>query len=271
MVVDIDQQQPGGATARLEVCLPGMCNVFTAFSHAHSAKTLTRRLQVTPVTIIPTELRYEMRQQIAVSQTLFSYALSKGHNIRALHKQTGARALLKGHAGPITDLRSVKMLYVKAFTGIQTNRFLGMGTIMYNFCITGILRPSREHQAVSSYQMLLMPSKHYLEMHGSRGFCAIANTFAVPCRFSNVATDLLASASTDGQVFVWAIQLLHAADEAVLQHELRLDLNTAEGTSSPPLPTLCPGKRANCTGIGTVGLASTLIELIWQSSHDAQV
>lgn len=63
-------------------------------------------MQVTPVTIIPTELRFEMRQQIAVSQTLFSYALSKGHNIRALHKQTGARALLKGHAGPITDLRS---------------------------------------------------------------------------------------------------------------------------------------------------------------------
>lgn len=54
--------------------------------------------------MVKTELRYKMYDQIAVSSKYICYALKAG-SVRAINKLSAARALFKGHAATVTDLR----------------------------------------------------------------------------------------------------------------------------------------------------------------------
>ncbi len=61
-------------------------------------------LQVTPVTLINTDYALQHYRQCAVSPDYLCYGLKQGH-IRVLSRSSTVRALLKGHAKPVTDLQ----------------------------------------------------------------------------------------------------------------------------------------------------------------------
>ena len=56
-------------------------------------------LQVSPITIVASDLFYEFEQRIAVNDLYICYSLKAGQ-VRALHKSTGRRALLKSSSAP---------------------------------------------------------------------------------------------------------------------------------------------------------------------------
>jgi hypothetical protein len=60
-------------------------------------------VQVAPITVLKSEFRKELINQIAVSDTYICYALKNG-SLRVLHRSTASRALLRGHTSSITDL-----------------------------------------------------------------------------------------------------------------------------------------------------------------------
>ena len=60
-------------------------------------------LQVNPITIVASDPFFEMRQRITVNNDFICYSL-KTCQIRALHKRTGRRALLKDATAP-PDIR----------------------------------------------------------------------------------------------------------------------------------------------------------------------
>jgi hypothetical protein len=60
-------------------------------------------LQVTPVTRVASAYVLAHLRQTAVSEEYITYGLKQGH-IRVLHRFSEARALLKGHTGPIADI-----------------------------------------------------------------------------------------------------------------------------------------------------------------------
>lgn len=60
--------------------------------------------QVTPVTLINTDFALHHYRQNAVSGAYICYGLKQGH-VRVLSRSSAVRALLKGHAKPLTDLQ----------------------------------------------------------------------------------------------------------------------------------------------------------------------
>jgi len=60
-------------------------------------------LQFQPATRVASEYKEANLRQIAVSDEFITYGLKQGH-IRVLHRFSEARALLKGHSGPVADL-----------------------------------------------------------------------------------------------------------------------------------------------------------------------
>lgn len=65
-------------------------------------------MQVSAITIVISDPFYEIQQRIAVSEEYICYSLKAGQ-IRALHKSTGRRALLKSSSAP-PDIRSMMNL-----------------------------------------------------------------------------------------------------------------------------------------------------------------
>lgn len=70
---------------------------------AHGQLPVALCLQVNPITIVASDPFFEMRQRIAVNTDFICYSL-KTCQIRALHKTTGRRALIKGASAP-PDIR----------------------------------------------------------------------------------------------------------------------------------------------------------------------
>jgi len=64
---------------------------------------LSPHVQVQPITLLKTELKLEQTQQVAVSNAYICYGLKAGH-IRALDRNTGGRALFKGHPAGVSDM-----------------------------------------------------------------------------------------------------------------------------------------------------------------------
>lgn len=69
-------------------------------------------LQVSSITLVPTDHVKDFSRRIAVNNTYICYALRAGQ-VRVLHRRTNSRALLKGALKP-ADLRCVQPC---AFTG----------------------------------------------------------------------------------------------------------------------------------------------------------
>jgi enhancer of mRNA-decapping protein 4 len=63
-------------------------------------------VQVLPITMYNSEYNLHTRQQIAVNDNYICYALKQGH-IRVLSTKSSHRALIKAHAPPVTDIKSV--------------------------------------------------------------------------------------------------------------------------------------------------------------------
>jgi len=62
------------------------------------------QLEVQPITMYNTEPTLELRRFVAASASYICYGLKAGQ-LRVLHRATAARALLRGHTAPVTDLR----------------------------------------------------------------------------------------------------------------------------------------------------------------------
>jgi hypothetical protein len=65
-----------------------------------------QQLEVQPITMYNTEASMELRRFVAASASYICYGLKAGQ-LRVLHRATAARALLRGHTAPVTDLRRV--------------------------------------------------------------------------------------------------------------------------------------------------------------------
>ena len=63
-----------------------------------------QQLEVQPITMYNTEASMELRRFVAASASYICYGLKAGQ-LRVLHRATAARALLRGHTAPVTDLR----------------------------------------------------------------------------------------------------------------------------------------------------------------------
>lgn len=61
------------------------------------------QLEVQPITMYNTEPTLELRRFVAASPNYICYGLKAGQ-LRVLHRATAARALLRGHTAPVTDL-----------------------------------------------------------------------------------------------------------------------------------------------------------------------
>lgn len=59
--------------------------------------------QVQPITLVKTDFKLEQTQLVAVSDTYICYGLKAGH-IRALDRNTGGRALFKGHPAGVSSM-----------------------------------------------------------------------------------------------------------------------------------------------------------------------
>lgn len=56
-----------------------------------------------PITLVKTDFKLEQTQLVAVSDTYICYGLKAGH-IRALDRNTGGRALFKGHPAGVSSM-----------------------------------------------------------------------------------------------------------------------------------------------------------------------
>jgi hypothetical protein len=65
-----------------------------------------QQLEVQPITMYNTEASMELRRFVTASASYICYGLKAGQ-LRVLHRATAARALLRGHTAPVTDLRRV--------------------------------------------------------------------------------------------------------------------------------------------------------------------
>lgn len=68
-----------------------------------NASSKAPQLQVSPITMLKTDYKLVMLQQIAVNNTYITYGLKQGH-IRVINKLTANRSLFKGHTSAIADM-----------------------------------------------------------------------------------------------------------------------------------------------------------------------
>lgn len=105
LVYDVAVRLPGEAQTQLEA---RVLIVSYEVRYSSSSSTPLKHLyllylQVNPITIVASDPFFEMRQRIAVNEHFICYSL-KTCQIRALHKSTGRRALIKGASAP-PDIR----------------------------------------------------------------------------------------------------------------------------------------------------------------------
>jgi hypothetical protein len=159
-------------------------------------------VQVSPITHYVTELTLELRRQIAANDNYICYALKQGQ-LRLINRTSAARALLKGHVKPITDLRRVHRC--KSCCIIWSVGGCGRSASVLCFLLRSAWR--------SRLSVVGIVLRRHWQLGG-----ALSEPVARADRFFGDDVDLLASAGKDSLVVVWRIS--EAGEDGIVPQQL---------------------------------------------------
>ncbi|RKP27650.1 hypothetical protein SYNPS1DRAFT_26702 [Syncephalis pseudoplumigaleata] len=181
-------------------------------------------LEVTTITLMPTEAQLYTGNIIAATKTLFAYA-TKGGRFRVLHQLYGTRALIPGHEHCILD-----MAFFNALQGNYDPHRLATVGIDHRLCVWEFDEPHPTKRADE------IPSRIILELDGAPANVNEPRFRRAVWHPSN--PDILACTADRGHLLIFNLQVMLAGKES--PHVVEGDHNVgAIQLKGHPIVDLC--------------------------------
>ncbi|KAI9595374.1 hypothetical protein BDF19DRAFT_422671 [Syncephalis fuscata] len=185
------------------------------------AMMATQDLEVTTITLMPTEPKFYVGNTIAATKTLIAYA-TKGGKFRVIHQLFGTRALIAGHEHTILDLAFFNALQ----GGTDPQRLVTVG-IDHRLCVWQFSEPQPTKRDSE------IPSRIILELDGAPANINEPRFRRAIWHPSN--PDILACAADRGHLLVFNLRVMLAGkdDAHVIEGERNVGAIQLKGHTKP--------------------------------------